>query len=77
MGHDPAAHGSPTRRTTTMRVRDVRAAANQLRGLLDAIDTGQVEATPNERAHLAGALDALGRVTGSTAPTGPVAPSTE
>lgn len=54
-----------------MRVADIRAAADQLRAQLAAIDDGHVDATSTERAFIAGAVHALGLVTGDV--TAPIA----
>lgn len=48
---------------------DVEATRSSLRALVEAIDTGEVEADPQERAYLAGALDTLDRLAGD-GPTG-------
>ena len=41
---------------------DLLVAAASLRALLEQIDAGKVEATPQERAHLAGAVETLAAV---------------
>lgn len=38
---------------------DIRAAANALADVLEQIDAAEVEATAEQRAYLAGALDTL------------------
>lgn len=48
----------------TVRAEDARLAAVTLRGILAAVDAGEVEASTAERAHLAGAADALDQVAG-------------
>lgn len=45
---------------------DVEATRSSLRALVEAIDTGEVEADPQERAYLAGALDTLDRLAGGS-----------
>lgn len=45
---------------------DVDDVAAGLRAVLAAIEAGEIEAAPGERAYLAGALDALDRVRSRT-----------
>lgn len=42
-----------------MTAADLRASANHLRAVLDAIDSGELEASGRERAFVAGALRAV------------------
>ena len=44
--------------------KDTAETAAQLRRVLDAVDAGEIEAEPGQRAYLAGAADALERVAG-------------
>lgn len=45
--------------TDGMTAEDLRASAEQLRAVLEAIDSGELEATGRERAFIAGALVTL------------------
>lgn len=49
---------------------EARAASLGLAGFLDTIDRGDVEATPGERAYIAGAVDAFDRIAGMNARAG-------
>lgn len=43
---------------------EIREAAGSLRRLLAAVEAGEIDATPEELAHLRGAVEAMERVLG-------------
>jgi len=51
---------------TTTEPPDAGAVATGLRAVLAAVEAGEVEARPEERAYLAGAADAMERLAKST-----------